>query len=291
MLNPPKPGAPSLNALRAFESAARLGGFKAAAVELNVSPGAVAQQIKTLEKWAGEALFVRMSQGVRLSDLGEAVLTDFSSAFDMLGRAVIKMRDQAGPRQIRIAVLPSIAQLWLSQRLPQLREIEPDTSISIIALDTAPNLARESYDLSIYFRLSEQVAHGIEICRDRIFPVCSPSMASSIGEPSDLAGMLFLHDSNWSRDWQEWLAKVVPDQVINTSGPHFSLYSLALQEAQNGAGIVMGHEVLVRDSLREGNLVAPFSQKVSMPQRLMIETPAPIRKNSLLEKIVDALCS
>ena len=146
MLTPPRPKSVPLNALRAFEAAARLGGFKAAAIELNVTAGAVAQHIKSLENWAGSPLFERMSQGVGLTDLGREVSSDFQAAFDMLGKATTKLRDIAGPRQIRIAVLPSIAQLWLSHRLPQARSIEADTTISITALDTPPNLGREAYD-------------------------------------------------------------------------------------------------------------------------------------------------
>ena len=291
MLTPPRPRSVPLNALRAFEAAARLGGFKAAAIELNVTAGAVAQHIKTLEKWAGSSLFERMSQGVCLTDLGKEVSTDFKTAFDMLGRATTKLREIAGPRQIRIAVLPSIAQLWLSHRLPQVRSIEPGTTISITALDTPPNLSRESYDLSIFFREPGEVEHATAVCDDSIFPVCSPAMASNLGEPDDLAGLLFLHDITLVEDWRHWLEHVAPGRSINTAGPTFSLYSLALQEAQNGAGIIIGHEPLVRSSLKDGSLVAPFPQKLNLSRQLVIETAAPVREASLLAQIIELLCS
>ncbi|MCP4877032.1 MAG: hypothetical protein GY896_16355 [Gammaproteobacteria bacterium] len=74
-----------------------------------------------------------------MTTLGNAVVEDFGDAFDQFGEAVIKLRGGPGSRQERIAVLPSIAQLWLSHRLPGLREIEADTTISITALDRAPN--------------------------------------------------------------------------------------------------------------------------------------------------------
>jgi LysR family glycine cleavage system transcriptional activator len=291
MLTPPRPKSVPLNALRAFEAAARLGGFKAAAIELNVTAGAVSQHIKSLENWAGSPLFERMSQGVGLTDLGREVSTDFQAAFDMLGKATTKLRDIAGPRQIRIAVLPSIAQLWLSHRLPQARSIEPDTTISITALDTPPNLGREAYDLSIFFREPGEAEYATSVCSDSIFPVCSPAMASNLGEPDDLAGLLFLHDINLIDDWRLWLDHVAPGQVINTAGPTFSLYSLALQEAQNGAGIIIGHESLVRNSLKDGSLVAPFPQRLNLSQQLTIEAAAPIREASLLAQIIELLCS
>jgi LysR family glycine cleavage system transcriptional activator len=289
VLTPPKAKAPPLNALRAFESAARLGGFKAAAVELAVTPGAVAQHIKTLEAWAGAALFERMSQGVRLTTLGKAVADDFSAAFDQLGAAVIKMRSDASPRQVRIAVLPSIAQLWLSQRLPRVRAIAPETRISITALDRPPNLLREPYDLSIFFTSDEVSGYPVEVCRDVIFPVCSPALASRLKQPADLAGCQFLHDARWGGLWQRWLDEAAPGLGIDPSGPTFSLYSLALQEAQNGAGVLIGHRPLVRASLDDGSLVAPFEAEVELDSKLVIATPYPLRSASLLEKIVHML--
>lgn len=289
MLTPPKPKAPPLNALRAFESAARLGGFKAAAVELAVTPGAVAQHIKALESWAGAALFERMTQGVRLTTLGEAVAGDFSAAFDQLGATVVKMRTAASPRQVRIAVLPSIAQLWLSQRLPRVRAIAPDTTISITALDRPPNLLREAYDLSIFFSSDEVSAHCVEVCKDTIYPVCSPALAARLKQPVDLASEQFLHDARWTGHWQQWLAAAAPELSLDPLGPTFSLYSLALQEAQNGAGVLIGHEPLVRASLDDGSLVAPFDQVVELPQKLVIATPYALREGTLLQDIVQIL--
>jgi len=289
MLTPPKPKVPPLNALRAFESAARLGGFSLAARELNVTPGAIAQQVKVLEGWAGATLFERMTHGVRLTELGKSTVDELGSAFDTLGKVALNLRDGGTQNQIRIAVLPSIAQLWLSPRLPQIRAIDPLTTISITALDRPPNLLREPYDLSLFFCAEKQPGNGNELCRDKIFPVCAPSMASRLKQPSDLRGLLFLHDARWINDWQSWLNQVAPGHGIDTSGPSFSLYSLAQQEAENGAGILIGHEILVQDSLRKGSLVAPFGESLEIDQTLMCATPAPARPDSVIEKIIRKL--
>jgi LysR family glycine cleavage system transcriptional activator len=107
--------------------------------------------------------------------------------------------------------------------------------------------------------------------------------------PSDLKGQLFLHDARWIDDWQGWLNQVAPGHGIDTSGPSFSLYSLAQQEAENGAGILIGHEILVQDSLRKGSLVAPFGDSLEIDQALMYATPAPVRPNSVIEKIIRML--
>ncbi|MEM7563629.1 MAG: LysR substrate-binding domain-containing protein [Pseudomonadota bacterium] len=290
MLTPPRPKSPPLNALKAFEAAARLGGFKAAAIELNVTPGAIAQHIKTVETWAGAALFERKSQGVQLTGAGLEVQADFSEAFDALGRAVTKLREASGPTHIRIAVLPSIAQLWLSPLLPRLRALQPDVNISITALDTPPNLSRETYDISLFFREPGTVENERVICGDSIFPVCSTRIAARLGDPSDLSGVLFLHDTAFKEDWNNWLAQAAPEAKINASGPTFSLYSLALQEAINGAGIIIGHEPLVRNALKSGDLVAPFAKKINLSRKLVIETPTVVRDGSLVDQIINILC-
>ena len=114
-------------------------------------------------------------------------------------------------------------------------------------------------------------------------------MAKRLNKPSDLAQELFLHDDSMIDDWQTWFAAAAPEQRIDTSGPTFSLYSLALQEAQNGAGILMGHAPLVSASLDDGSLVAPFDSVVELPRRLVIATPAPPRKGSLVAQIIDSI--
>ena len=272
--------------MRAFEAAARLGGFKAAAAELAVTPGAIAQHIKTLENWAGSPLFVRMTHGVKLTVLGETVIADFSDAFDRLGLAIQKLRDNAGPGVVRIAVSTDIAQLWLSPRLPGLRAIDPETTITITILDHPPNLNRDPYDLSIFFRHPGSYEYGIEICRDFIFPVCTPTLAANLGEPADLAGLMFIHDRSRMEDWTQWLEYAAPEQQIAATGPAFPLYSLALQEAQNGAGILIGHEPLVRSSMREGTLVAPFAPKKRLSRSLVVETPGPVIEASFVNRLI-----
>ena len=289
MLTPPKPRLPPLNALRAFEAASRLGGFKAAAAELAVTPGAVAQHIKSLENWAGAPLFERMSQGVRLTALGAAVSADFGAAFDRLGVALNQLRAGAGLKQINIAVLPSIAQLWLSPRLPALRAALPETTVSITALDRPPNLLREPYDLAIFFCREPIAPYQVEICRDRIYPVCAPTLVQELSKPADLSMQDFLHDGLWSDLWQQWLAEFAPGLALDSSGATFSLYALALQEAQNGAGALIGHEPLVRASLDDGSLVAPFEQTLELPDKLVVAAAYELRIGEVLEKIVNML--
>ena len=288
-VSPPRPKGPPLNALRAFEAAARLGGFAKAAEELSVTPGAVAQHIKALEAWTGAALFERRSQGVQLTLLGASVAEHFDDAFDRLGEAVQALRCEATPGQIHIAALPSIAQLWLSPKLPDIRAAAPDVAISVTALEHRPNMLREPFDLCIFFEEGPLEPDSIEIGQDMIFPVCAPSLLPHLQSLSDLKTVPCLSDSTWSDDWSIWLENALPGERLDTCGPAFSLYSLAVEEARNGAGVLIGHELLLRAHLDGGHLVAPFAARVAPDRRLTIAIAPSTKANANLDQIIEAL--
>lgn len=255
---PPRPKDLPLNALRAYEAAARLGSFVAAAQELGVTPGAITAHVKTLEAALGTPLFERSSRGVTLTPLGQRSVEALTGAFDALGEAVQDLRRDAAPQTVHIATLPSIAQLWLSPRLPGLRAAAPDIEISITAMEAPPNLKRAPYDLCLFH--DDQRERWLR--EDAIFPVCAPSVAARLQSVADLASVPCLSDTSWAEDWRIWLESAAPGQGIVPRGPVFSLYALAVEETVNGAGVLMGHEALIGAHLERGQLVAPFSHRV-----------------------------
>lgn len=263
---PPRPKSLPLNALRAFEAAARLGGFAAAAEELGVTPGAISAHIKAIEAELGAPLFQRSAKGVILTSLGQRALPGFIQAFDQMGQAVQNMRDAAAPRVVHIATLPAIAQFWLSPRLPQLRAEMPGIEISVTALEQPPNLKRTPYDFCLFF----DAHHGAILAEDTVFPVCAPSLANALSSPKDLSVVPCLFDTTWEDDWTHWLGAAAPGQEITPRGPVYSLYALAVEEALNGAGVLMGHATLLAPHLESGRLVAPFAQKVTLPNALRL---------------------
>jgi LysR family glycine cleavage system transcriptional activator len=273
-LKAPRPGLPALNTLRAFEAAARHESFARAAEELNVTPGAVAQQVKALEAWLGTPLFRRLSQGLRLTDGARAALPALVEAFDALGAAVRELKDSVGPDELRVAALPALAQLWLSPRRAALAALCPGGRVSISALEAPPDFARELYDLAIFY--TEGSLPGVEViplAEDLIFPVCSPTLLEGerpLRRPADLAGQVLLHDAAWRNDWQLWLDRADAAAVDGETGPDFSLYSLALEAAVDGAGVLIGHEALVAPAIARGDLVAPFPSKVPTGKRLSL---------------------
>ena len=272
-----------LNALRAFEAAARTGAFTLAAAELGVTPGAVTAHVKALEDRLGAAWFERQARGVRLTALGLAAVEELTGAFDALAGAEVRLRALALPQEVHIATLPAIAQLWLSPRLPALRAAAPEISVSITALEAPPNLKRSLHDLSLF----PAEAGGRLVAEDALFPVCSPALAARLVRVEELGSVPCLSDTAWDRDWEVWLQAVGVDVAVR--GPAFSLYALAVEEAVNGAGVLIGHGPLVAGHLEKGTLVAPFSQRVSLAAGLRLWSARPQAKGSAVARVADFL--
>ncbi len=272
-VKPPRPKGPPLNALRAFEAAARLGGFAKAADELCVTPGAVAQQVKQLEDWAGADLFERRAQGVVLSRVGREVSPLLETAFDAMGEAVNDLRRAAAPERIHIAASPAVAQLWLSPRLPNLRRAFPGLELSLAAMEQPPNMDREPYDIAMFMLPHGQ---GRELAIDQIRPACAPEMAAQLQDPKDLMHVPCLTDSAWLEDWDLWQSAQNLAPFGKLRGPSYSLYSLAVQEAVNGGGVVMGHEALIAALVAQGKLVFPFETSVATGLALTLYVRQPV---------------
>ena len=270
---PRRPKGPALNAMRAFEAAARLSSFVAAAEELGVTPGAISQHVKTLEDWAGTALFKRRAQGVELTPAGESIKSDFSAAFDAMARATHALRNLTRETHIHIAALPSIAQLWLPPRLVAIRQAFPANRFSVTALETPPSLRRDLFDLSVFFAPETGNPDQIVLASDLMTPVCAPSLAAQIKDAGDLQNQTLLHDQTWLDDWPKWAnTNGLPSNNM-TNGPRFSLYGLAVEEAKAGAGILMGHLSLIEPALKSGELVRLSDIDVPSGQVLALNLP------------------
>jgi LysR family glycine cleavage system transcriptional activator len=285
---PPRPKAPPLTALRAFEAAARLGGFAAAAAELGVTAGAVAAQVKGLEDHLGADLFDRQVRGVRLTAIGERSLPALAAAFDALGEAVQVLRAEAAPGAVHIATLPAIADLWLQPRLAAIRAALPGVGLSVTAMERPPDLKRVPFDMSLFF-LPEGT--GRTLAEDVIYPVCAPTLAAELREPADLARVPCLTDSAWAGDWAEWAMHAMPGQTFSPRGPVFSLYALAVREAAAGAGVLMGHEALIAPALQAGTLVAPFPIRVRLARVLSLRSLRPARPGTVRARVADLLAA
>ena len=287
-VNPPRPRFPPLNALRALEAAARHESFAKAADELGVTPAAVSHQVKALEQWLGRELFVRHAQGLHLAESARKAMPSLSGAFDSLGRAIRELRADAPATSLDIAALPAVAQLWLAPRLSGLRRASSGLQPSVHALELVPNLQREPFDIAIFYqRDAVPGVRAFTICEDVIFPVCTLAIAAELHVPADLAAWPLLRDTAWADDWPCWLAAAGIGGIATRSGPAFSLYSLAVEAALEGAGLLMGHEALIAAHLAAGKLLAPFAVRARTGLRLEILAPAKLPTTTM--RVIDWL--
>jgi LysR family glycine cleavage system transcriptional activator len=217
-------------------------------------------------------------------------LPGLSAAFDALGRAVQDLRHAAPRAHIEIAALPAIAQLWLAPKLPAVQAAFPRLRPSVHALETPPDLRRALFDLAIFYvREAPAGCRMVRVSEDTIFPACAPHLAGRLTAPSDLASVPLLRDTAWADDWRCWLAAASVDGLPTEDGPAFSLYSMAVQAALDGTGVLMAHAALIGPHLASGALVAPFATVARSGMRLAIlapERPSP-EAARLIEWLVD----
>ena len=283
---PKRPKGPPLNAMRAFEAAARHVSFVAAADELCVTPGAISQHIKTLEDWAGTSLFRRNAQGVELTKAGASLVSRFTVAFDALSDATRALRNLGPDVEFHIAALPSVAQLWLPGRLSKIRAHFPLINFSVTAMETPPSLSRELFDLAIFFDDPKGSPDNVPICDDEIVPVCAPGLKA---RDLDLQTATLLHDQTWADDWALWSKETGTPLDDPRRGPMFSLYSLAVEEAKAGAGVLIGHMCLIEVALANGSLEHASEHSCKTGRSLCAQMPDEARRRPETEQVVSLL--
>ncbi|HEY2050032.1 MAG TPA: transcriptional regulator GcvA [Caulobacteraceae bacterium] len=257
---------PPLNALRAFESAARHLNFSRAAEELSVTPGAVSQQIQNLEDYVGAALFKRTPRGLLLTDSAQTALPALREAFDRLADASSLLTAAVDGRRLTLTAPPSFAAKWLVPRLGRFEAAHPQVDVWLSADMDLVDFAASDVDLAI--RYGPGPYPGLETIRllnETVIPVMSPELASSnpIRAPADLARHVLLHDGSSNADescpdWQMWLAARGVRGIDATRGPRFNQSSLVIEAAVSSRGVALAKRTLAQDDLDAGRLVAPM---------------------------------
>jgi LysR family glycine cleavage system transcriptional activator len=260
---------PPLKALHAFEAAARHASFARAAEELNVTPGAVSQQVKALEAWLGLGLFHRLPRGLALSDPGRDYLAKVGTLLDQLAQATDELRARRATESLSISALPGFAEKWLMPRLARFRAAHPEIEVRVSATDHLFELSRAPVDIALWYSDGHHPGLRVEpLLREQIFPACSPGLRAAgppLRAPADLRRHDLLHDVGWRDDWPRWLKAAGVAGVDAGRGSSFTLYSMALQAAVDGLGVLMAHSALVADDLAAGRLVEPFELRLPAP--------------------------
>jgi LysR family transcriptional regulator, glycine cleavage system transcriptional activator len=258
---------PPLNALRAFETAARHESFVKAADELAVTPAAVSQQIRQLEQILECELFRRLPRGLVLTDCGRSALPELQKGFAHLARAVADVKGGSLHGPLRVTVTPSFAARWLVPRLGSFITAYPDVDVEIRAEIRNVDFTKEEVDIGI--RYGKGRYPGLEVhhlLMEEVFPVCAPSILNSpkpLRRLEDLRHHTLLHDSQLSGEepslhWRQWLRDAGLLDVDADRGPGFSDAVMLVEAAVRGMGIALGRTALVSDELASGKLIRPF---------------------------------
>lgn len=253
---------PSLNALRAFEAAARRENFTAAADELFVTHAAVSRHIRELEEWLGTELFARTGRGVTLTEAGRRFGGRLTPLFDSMAEATREAAAQGTVRTLNVSVEPATASRWLVPRLGSFNELHPDIELKINPETRLVDFRSGEADLGIRYGLGRW--SDVEIAKllnseVELFPVCSPRLIKGKGPltPADLAGYNLLHEER-KQYWADWLAAAGVTGVADWRGTVFQNH-LAIEAAEAGQGFALGDQILCTDSILEGWLARPFT--------------------------------
>ena len=257
----------NLNALRAFEAAARHLNFSRAAEELLVTHAAVSHQIRQLEEQLGVRLFERTSRGVELTHSGAALLPETTASFDRLATTLDSLSLKPSTKTLSITTTPSFASRWLVPRLPSWRKASGD-SIDVTLIPTLQMLDLTKGEADVAIRcgippwpdLSQHLLLPIHMT-----PVCSPGLLKGTEppkHPADLLDHTLLHADvgphPLGTEWQSWFNAADLRVQRRLPGLSFQDPALSMQAAINGVGFAMGYVELVSADLAFGRLAQPF---------------------------------
>ena len=275
---------PPMQALRAFEAAAREKSLSRAAEALNVTHGAISHQIKSLEDDLGVALVERAGRGIRLTDDGERFATRVRAAFAELSSGVQDIAHRANPRRLRVSCTPSFGARWLLPRIGRFVAANPDIDLDIGATNTLVDFNRDDVDVALRQGFGGWPGVAVEyLTDDAFFPVCSPQIANGHPprRPEDLANYTLLRAED--EFWKPWFEAVGLDWPEPARGTIFNDSSHLLQAAADGQGVALARRTLIGKDLRNGVLLRPFDVEVPSPRHFYLVYPPRMKDSPKLD--------
>ncbi|NOJ38063.1 transcriptional regulator GcvA [Bradyrhizobium australiense] len=271
-----RPRLPPLNALKAFEAAARHESFTRAAEELCVTQGAVSHQVKALEAELAIKLFNRERQRLIITEAGKDYLNIVRDAFDRIALGTERLLQRQNAGVLTVSTSPDFAAKWLVHRLGHFAEAHPGIDLRVSATLHHVDFAREEVDMA--------VRHGdgnwpgldtVRLCAEQLFVVCSPKLLSGrrrLSKPADILNFPLLHlDSR--ADWTNWLQALGLDSADVTHGPVLNRASMVIDAAINGQGVALARTTLAAWDIINGRLVQPFEESLRLSRTYWIVCP------------------
>lgn len=259
-----------LNALRAFEASARHQSFSAAAEELNVTPAAVGQLVRSLEDWLGAPLFLRGTSGrTRLipTEAAARALPDIRAGFDRLNQGMERFQENTDGAMLTVTVSPAFAAKWLLPRFERFQVLCPDVDVRLDTDLKAVDFIARKIDIGV--RYGKGTWPGLiaeKLMDEEIYPACSPEMLrrdSQLQTPNDLSRFTLIHDLSMDGQagfptWNMWLERVGAAGIDTSRGMKINNSAAVLQAAIEGRGVALARSVMAHDDLAAGRVVRLF---------------------------------
>lgn len=285
-----------LNALRAFEAAARSGSFTNAARELAVTPAAVSQQVKLLEDFWGTTLFIRQGNRIALTDSGRTAYPQLAQSLATLNDLSDKMRRTEQARRLVLSIPQSIAETWLAQRLAGLDGLEAGTPLEIRVEDDPIDFTRNRVSVRIFYGHDLYREHRVEdLFSDELVGVASSAFVADHGATLEGLEDRYLIHTDWGRDYAtspDWGAVVAGGRVVDRGrGMRVQTSSVALSFACQGFGAALLPRRMAERDLATGAVVALEMSPIPMPYAYKIAYPDRLAKNAVIRSFVRALSS
>lgn len=289
----------SLDLLLAFEVAARLRSFTAAALELGTTQPAVSQQIKRLEEQLATRLFDRIYRGIELTDAGEVLFSHVQAGLQSIDSGLIAITEHHQHEVLQVATDFAFAAYWLMPRLHRFHKVNPDVDVSLVTSERTHSMLRADIDVAVLFgdgRFKQGESHWL--FSEEVFPVCSPQLLAGRQAPlpnDALRDFPLLHLRGESiNNWFDWAGVFRALDIPQAPAPgqlRFDNYTLLIQAAIGGQGIAIGWKHLVDDLLDQGLLCRPIAGAAISGQGYYVVLPQRKRRVQIVQQFVDWLAS
>lgn len=264
---------PQLNALKAFEAAARHESFTRAAEELCVTQGAVSHQVKALEAELGIRLFNRERQRLLITDAGREYLSVVRDALDRIAVGTERLVQRQTAGILTVSTSPDFAAKWLVHRLGRFAEANPGIDLRVSAMPHHVDFAREDVDIAVRHGDGEWPGlQATRLCSEHLFAVCSPKVAADLRHPRDVLKFPLLH-MDGGQAWSSWLEAAGVRDVDAIQGPTLNRASMLIDAAIDGHGIALARTTLAAWDLISKRLVQPFDVEVPLSKSYWIVCP------------------
>ncbi|PWE29387.1 LysR family transcriptional regulator [Maritimibacter sp. 55A14] len=253
---------PPFPALRAFEAAARLGSFKDAAEELCVTPSAISHQVRTLEEFLGRTLFLRGGNRLELAQDGRVYLAQVGPLLDRLDASTRMVAGEVCAGPLRLKMTEGFLNRWLMPRLHRFVAQYPEVEIAVETGLPPTDFRGGALDVVIHW--GDAPVPGVRVepfMSSTRSPVCSPAYLEAnpdLTRPDALLDKVLIRDEV-ADGWAEWFALTDAAGRCPEGGPVFAHCELTMSAAENGLGVALGYLGMIGESLRKGDLVAPFA--------------------------------